>query len=142
MIRIASAESLLFSVRDTGIGISAETIARLFQPFSQADTSTTRRFGGSGLGLSICKRLIELMGGEIAVASELGQGSTFSFDLPLRLMESDAAQQVPLLLAAELRGRKVLVVDDELDAGKIVASMLEGLRLRAMICSSGASAIL
>jgi PAS domain S-box-containing protein len=132
---------LRFSVRDTGIGISAEVLPRLFHSFSQADTSTTRRFGGSGLGLTISKRLVELMGGVIAVQSELGKGSTFSFELPLLLAEPEAPHSKSNALAAELRSSKVLVVDDEQDAANIVVSLLEGLGLSATICSSGAKAI-
>jgi two-component system sensor histidine kinase/response regulator len=75
--------SLLFYVRDTGIGISTEKQSIIFDRFSQADTSSTRRYGGAGLGLTIAKQLVERMGGAIGVSSELGLGSSFWFSLPL-----------------------------------------------------------
>jgi signal transduction histidine kinase/DNA-binding response OmpR family regulator len=102
---------LRFSVRDTGIGIPAEKIAGLFEPFAQADSSTTRKYGGTGLGLAICSRLVELMGGTIAVESVEGRGSTFSFVIRTR-----AAAVVPRVYqrgnVAELTDRRVLLVDD------------------------------
>lgn len=99
---------LRFDIRDTGIGIAPEAQARLFQPFSQADSSMARRFGGTGLGLSICKRLVDLLGGVIGVESAPGCGSRFWFTLPLEPV-AVAKGPVPVL---DLSGRRVLIVDD------------------------------
>ncbi|MGZ5075427.1 MAG: response regulator [Methylobacter sp.] len=96
-----------FEVKDTGIGIGAEAQARLFQAFSQADSSTSRRYGGTGLGLSISKDLVVLMGGGIGVESSLGQGANFWFTLPLVPVDSDSpAPQV------NFYGKRALIVDD------------------------------
>jgi PAS domain S-box-containing protein len=99
------------AVRDTGIGIPADRMGRLFQVFSQVDASTTREYGGTGLGLAICRRLVTMMGGRIWVESVVGQGSTFQFELPLHEAPAvPAAAAVPG--AARLAGKRVLVVDD------------------------------
>ena len=107
------------SVRDTGIGIPADRLDRLFQVFSQVDASTTRHYGGTGLGLAICKRLIGLMGGRIWVESEVGVGSNFQFEIPLH-----AVQTGPIAWSSagedQLSGKRVLVVDDNATNRRIV----------------------
>jgi signal transduction histidine kinase/CheY-like chemotaxis protein len=95
-------------VRDTGIGMSAEVMQRLFSPFQQADGSTTRRFGGTGLGLAISRHLVELMGGQIGCESTVGEGTTFWFTLPL----VEATTLPPVPHPGGLAGKRVLVVDD------------------------------
>ncbi len=100
---------LHFTVRDTGIGISEENQKKLFKPFSQVDPSTTRRYGGSGLGLSICRRLVELLDGEIWVESRPGKGSAFHFTLPLKAERGSTSRRAVHL---DLSGRTLLVVDD------------------------------
>ncbi|MCP4691563.1 MAG: response regulator [Desulfobacterales bacterium] len=114
---------LLFSVRDTGIGISADKIETLFQPFTQADGSVTRRYGGAGLGLSICRELVNRMGGRIWVESVEGEGSAFHFTLPFGL-QSEEKRRV-LLAPEDVRDLKVLVVDDNEAARIIFREMLE-----------------
>ena len=116
---------LLFSVRDTGIGMSEEQRSKLFRPFTQADNSTTRLYGGTGLGLTITKRLIEMMGGTVSIESEPQKGTTVSFVAALKC--SPYAEQPRY--ATSLSGLKVLVVDDNEMARTIFRDMLAGLTL-------------
>ena len=118
---------LRFEVQDSGIGISEEAQARLFQAFVQADGSTTRRFGGSGLGLAIARRLVDLMQGEIGLHSQAGKGTLFWFEIPLRKQEPSA--RAPLDLAGHLAGLRVLVVDDNATNREILANQLAGWRM-------------
>ena len=110
-----------FSVRDTGIGITAEQRTRLFQAFSQADASTTRRYGGTGLGLTISRQLVALMGGTLDVESTPGSGSTFFFDLPLAAAQAPAGQAVRRQSLEDVR---VLVVDDNSTNRKVLRQYL------------------
>lgn len=108
----ADSVTLLFDVTDTGIGIPQHEIDRLFQPFTQADNSNKRKFGGTGLGLVISKRLTEMMGGAIGVKSEPGKGSTFQFTVQL-LKQPRAADQVKVRPRNDMRGVRVCIVDDK-----------------------------
>jgi signal transduction histidine kinase/DNA-binding response OmpR family regulator/HPt (histidine-containing phosphotransfer) domain-containing protein len=128
---------LRFSVRDTGIGISAAEQAKLFRAFSQANGSTTREYGGTGLGLSISQQLVGLMGGTIAVASRLGEGSTFHFDLEFAL---SGLPEPSAALPPELGGSRVLVVDDSAIGRELMIGALGALPLRVDSAASGAEA--
>ena len=131
--------TLKFSVQDTGVGMTSEQAAKLFQPFMQADSSTTRKYGGTGLGLTISKRLVEMMGGEIWVESKHGQGSTFSFTANFSLGKEKAKKQYKP--ASELRGMKVLVVDDNATSRDILQEMLESFTFEVSLAASGPEGI-
>lgn len=115
---------LQFSVRDTGIGISEDAQKKLFQSFTQADTSSTRKYGGTGLGLAISRRLTELMGGKIWLESSEGQGSTFHFTVELPIAETERQQSVQLS-EEELRGKRILIVDDNETNRNILCAQIE-----------------
>jgi len=126
-----------FEVRDTGMGIAEKTLETLFLPFVQADSSTTRHFGGTGLGLSIVRRLVELMGGEIGVASELGIGSRFFFNLPLKPAEAIVPERrIPI----DTRGR-ILIVDDNVTNQRVLSSQLVHAGYEVTTVGSGSSAL-
>ncbi|MFT5425819.1 MAG: two-component system sensor histidine kinase/response regulator, partial [Gammaproteobacteria bacterium] len=129
---------LSFEIIDTGIGITREAQEGLFKSFTQADTSTTRKYGGTGLGLAICKQLVELMGGQISITSQLGQGSTFHFDLTLPRAVVDTAHipisiPIPIPVGIDFSGLRVLVVDDNQVNLTILSKQLARWHIRAEI---------
>ncbi len=130
---------LHMSVKDTGIGMDEETRSRLFQPFAQADSSTTRRFGGTGLGLAISRRLVEMMGGDITVESRPGFGSTFSFSIELGVSTHAAERERPQ--ATEFRGLRVLVVDDSAASREILDTMLARWGIVVDLAATGDAAV-
>ena len=146
-----SRETCRFRVTDSGIGMSAEQLTKLFQSFSQADASTTRKYGGTGLGLAISQRICHLMGGQITVTSELGVGSTFTVDLPLRvtgptriekpsitpsLVDVSAVTQTVAQTAAT-PGQTVLVIDDDPTVREVLQRILTREGLQVVLAESG-----
>jgi two-component system sensor histidine kinase/response regulator len=129
---------LYFSVSDTGIGLSDETKNKLFQSFQQADTSTSRKYGGSGLGLSISKQLVELMNGEVGVESELGKGSLFWFTAKLKKSLKNASS---ITTTNNLTGRRVLIIDDTESARDILENALSNIGLSVTQVSNGKHAL-
>ena len=127
------------SVADTGLGMTAEQTARLFQAFTQAETSTARRYGGTGLGLSICRRLAELMDGEIQVESRPGEGSTFRVRLPLRTAAAPRAEREQQTVSLE--GRRVLVVDDNPVNLRVAQTVLEAGGADVAVSGDGVDAL-
>ena len=139
---------LRFTVTDTGIGMSEGACQRIFQPFIQADNSTTRKYGGTGLGLAIAKRLVEAMDGAIGVTSVEGQGSTFWFTVPCPL--APVSQPIPsvteelggIQALAHLRGRRALVVDPSGSARQIVQAYLQAWSIPSDAAETGAAALM
>ncbi|HEY3741373.1 MAG TPA: ATP-binding protein [Bryobacteraceae bacterium] len=130
--------SVIVTVRDTGIGIPPEARAQLFESFSQVDSSVTRRFGGTGLGLCISKRLAEMMGGDLTVTSEVGAGSTFSLTLPYdAALPADAG----LLVPRNWMGKKVLAAARDSASGRTLAACLEAWGLSAEFVGSAPAAL-
>lgn len=132
-------------VRDTGIGMDAGQIERIFQPFTQGDVSTTRRFGGTGLGLTLCKRLVDLMGGQMEVASRVGEGSSFTVRLPFQAVDAPTTPRpAPAESVArddKFSGRRALLVEDN-PINRLVASvMLERIGLRVDVAADGREAV-
>ncbi|MEI6492748.1 MAG: response regulator [Verrucomicrobiota bacterium] len=148
-------EFLDFSVADTGIGMSPDTIGIIFEPFTQADMKMNRTFGGTGLGLAISKRLAETMGGSLTVISTPGKGSTFTFRLPLKISDEGTAAVASPLLGAEIgstsspgaeastafENKLVLVVEDDPENSFLAGKMLQALGYRAEFAADGAEAV-
>jgi Amt family ammonium transporter len=132
-----TAVKLRFTVTDTGPGIPADRLDRLFKSFSQVDTSVTRQYGGTGLGLAICKQLAELMGGEIGVDSSPGKGSTFWFTVKMGLEQGATCDVAPLSLS----GRRVLIVDDSLTQCQFLQEQLAAWGVRATYATSAEVAL-
>lgn len=131
---------IVFEVHDTGIGIPEDKLSRLFKSFSQVDSSTTRRYGGTGLGLVISERLIKLMGGDITVRSEVGKGSTFRFNIFTSIAERSEKKYLHLSTAENV-GKRVLVVDDNLTHLTVLESQLKLWKLLPTLASSGNNAL-
>ena len=135
-----------FTVEDTGIGIAADALDRLYAPFVQADVSTTRRFGGTGLGLSIVKRLAEMMNGSIHASSTVGVGSRFELTLPFAVADTAAAADAPLTSVEwagvpQLQGARVLVADDSTINLEVAQRLLEGEGAQVTVAHHGAEAV-
>jgi GAF domain-containing protein/CheY-like chemotaxis protein len=128
---------LLFSVTDTGIGITPDQMARLFQEFSQADAATTRRYGGTGLGLALSRRLCRMMGGDIAVASDAGRGASFTIRLPARVADARVEPASAPPGAGAVAGPRVLVIDDEPATRELMERYLSREGFRVVTAAGG-----
>ena len=133
--RIGEQAQLQFSVNDTGLGISDEQQDRLFSPFSQADSSTTRKYGGTGLGLTISKGLVELLGGAILMKSAIGEGSTFSFSIPLNVAQSPATSD------RAVERLRILLIDDNATSRSCLSDTVRSWQWEVDAVSSGAEAM-
>ncbi|MDP1524830.1 MAG: ATP-binding protein [Rhodocyclaceae bacterium] len=148
VMRLSVAEDerlwLRFAVRDTGIGLNQDAVARLFQPFEQADSSTTRRYGGTGLGLAIVKRIADLMGGHCGVESTPGQGSTFWFEAPFASAVAnvaDAKTAITLTALADRLGARILIAEDNPVNQEVALDLLEAVGLAADVAQNGLVAL-
>ncbi len=136
-----------FKVQDSGIGMTSEQSKKLFQKFTQADSSTTREYGGTGLGLSICRRLVSLMGGDISIESEQGKGSTFSFHLEFglasetTLSDPSATFALPMESLPIYQGESVLLAEDNKTNQMVAKELLEGVGLNVDIANNGQMAL-
>ncbi|MEO5621078.1 MAG: ATP-binding protein [Cypionkella sp.] len=144
-ISCRSGKPFAIEVSDSGVGMKPEQLSRVFESFEQADGSMTRRFGGTGLGLSIVRQLVTLMGGEITVESELGQGTTFRVSLPLPESEvqisSAGAKEIDFSEAEDLQGVRVLSADDNLTNRIVLGEMLARFGVELLQVENGKDAV-
>ena len=129
---------LNFFVKDTGIGMHPEYLQKLFEPFGQADSSTARKYGGSGLGLTICKQLVEMMDGEIHAESEYGKGATFYFSIQTKLQKNPPPE---LKVPDDLKNFNILVVDDSMDSRNTIKKILKSFGFKVQMVSQGSEAL-
>jgi two-component system sensor histidine kinase/response regulator len=137
--KTGSKVKLQVAVRDTGIGMTKDHLAKLFQPFAQADSSTTRKYGGTGLGLSIVRKLVELMGGDVRAESEAGKGSTFTLSAWLESGVPDVNRRPSM--NSTLEDTRILIVDDNPEARMLMRDTLQSLRFRVELAASGEEAV-
>jgi len=137
-IRSVNIINLEIGVKDTGIGIRPDKLDQLFEPFAQADASTTRQYGGTGLGLTISKNLVELMGGTMNASSQIGEGSEFSFSIPLKV--GDVVEKIEYIYES-IAHKKVLIVDDNMKNRKVVKGYLDKVVNNICECEGGDQAI-
>jgi signal transduction histidine kinase len=128
---------VVFCVKDTGVGIPTDKQARIFEAFSQEDNSITRRFGGTGLGLAISRKLVEFMGGELSLTSELGVGSSFCFRLPLTLSQESSAPVKTSTAQISAKSANILLVEDNLVNQKVAMAMLKKMGHQVTIANNG-----
>ncbi len=133
----AAVARLHFSVRDTGIGIAADKLEAVFQPFVQADSTTTRRFGGTGLGLTISARLVEAMGGQIWVESAIGKGTTFHFSVPLNIRAAHAKHEIVDTARRPLTPLRILLAEDNPVNQRVAVGMLRKWGQNPVVACSG-----
>lgn len=139
--RMGDEVTLKFTVRDTGIGISQENLNKLFKSFSQLDSSYTRKYGGSGLGLIISRQLVEMMGGEIGVNSEEGKGSTFYFNIPFKIADKIEEQKIVKKEYESIKSYDILLAEDDMINQTFLSSMLTKKGHRVVVVSNGAEAV-
>ncbi|CAA7625903.1 hybrid sensor histidine kinase/response regulator [Magnetospirillum sp. UT-4] len=134
-------DHVVFTVSDSGIGISPEQMARLFQPFNQADASTTRKYGGTGLGLAISRAFCEMMGGSITAESEAGKGTAFTVRLPARVVKDSPPPVAPAASTATAAAALILVIDDDPAARDLIGRMLRDSGFRVATAEDGESGL-